>query len=79
MSSRATAPGRSSVTRPSMQARMVDSTPTGVGPPSMMRSIRPARSACTCSAVVGDTNPERFADGATTGFPNAARMAVATG
>ena len=58
---------------------MVDSTPTGVGPPSTIRSMRPRRSASTCCAVVGETWPERLADGATTGRPNAARMSRATG
>ena len=57
---------------------MVDSTPTGVAPPSTMRSMRPPRSASTWSAVVGDTWPERLADGATTGLPKAARISRAT-
>ena len=46
---------------------MVDSTPTATGPPSTIRSMRPSRSAFTCAAVVGETWPERLADGATTG------------
>jgi hypothetical protein len=58
---------------------MVDSNPTGAGPPSMIRSIRPRKSAMTCSAVVGETWPERLADGATMGLPNAVRMSRATG
>ena len=58
---------------------MVDSSPIGVGPPSTISSMRPRRSASTCCAVVGETWPERFADGATTGRPNAARMSRATG
>ena len=58
---------------PSRQATMVDSTPTAVGPPSRMRSMRPPRSAITCCAVVGETWPERLAEGATTGRPSAAR------
>ena len=33
----------------SRQATMVDSTPTGVGPPSTMRSMRPPRSSSTCA------------------------------
>ena len=41
--------------------------------------MRPRRSASTCCAVVGDTWPERFADGATSGRPTAARMSRATG
>ena len=36
--------------------------------------MRPRRSASTCAAVVGETWPERLADGATTGLPNARRM-----
>ncbi len=57
---------------------MVDSTPTSTGPPSTIRSIRPARSLCTCAAVVGETCPDRLAEGATTGPPNARRMSRAT-
>ena len=68
MASRGTPPGRSSIGSP-RQATMVDSTPTGVAPPSTMRSMRPRRSASTCCAVVGETWPERLADGATTGRP----------
>ena len=52
---------------------MVDSTPTGVGPPSTIRSIRPPRSTSTCCAEVGETCPERFAEGATTGPPKVAQ------
>ena len=58
---------------------MVNSTPTGVAPPSTIRSIRPRRSASTCCAVVGETWPERLAEGATTGRPKAVRMSRATG
>ncbi len=57
---------------------MVDSTPTATAPPSTIRSIRPARSLSTWAAVVGDTWPDRLADGATTGPPKARRMARAT-
>ena len=46
-SSRGKPPGRSSIGSP-RQATMVDSTPTGVGPPSTIRSMRPRRSASTC-------------------------------
>ena len=76
--SRGRPPGRSRVGSP-RQATMVDSTPTGVGPPSTIRSMRPRRSASTCAAVVGETWPERLADGATTGPPNAASKRCATG
>jgi len=58
---------------------MVDSTPTGAGPPSTMSSIRPPRSAATCSARVGETWPERLADGATTGWEHVARLAAWSG
>jgi L-threonylcarbamoyladenylate synthase len=51
---------------------IVDSTPTSHGPPSTIRSMRPRRSASTCTASVGDTWPERLAEGATIGLPNAA-------
>ena len=63
----------------SKQPTMVDSTPTATGPPSTIRSIRPARSLCTWAAVVGETWPERLAEGATTGPPKARRMSRATG
>ena len=42
----------------------VDSTPTGVGPPSRINSMRPSRSSRTCPARVGLGRPERFAEGA---------------
>ncbi|MGY4486077.1 hypothetical protein ACVWWR_005268 [Bradyrhizobium sp. LM3.2] len=58
---------------------MVDSTPTVTGPPSTIRSIRPARSLSTWAASVGETWPERLADGATTAPPKARRIACATG
>ena len=77
IASRGTPPGRSSIGSP-RQATMVDSTPTGVAPPSTMRSMRPLRSASTCAAVVGETWPERLADGATTGLPKPARIFCAT-
>ena len=41
--------------------------------------MRPARSLCTWAAVVGETWPDRLADGATTGPPNARRISRATG
>ena len=77
IASRGTPPGRSKAGAP-RQATIVDSTPTGVAPPSTMRSMRPRKSARTCAAVVGETWPERFADGATTGLPKAARIFCAT-
>ena len=61
------------------QETIVDSTPTLVGPPSTIRSMRPSRSARTCAAVVGETWPDRLAEGATTGSPNASSRSRATG
>ena len=58
--------------------RSWNSTPTAVAPPSIMRSTRPPRSASTCSAVVGETWPERLAEGATTGRPKPPRIFRAT-
>ena len=46
MTSAATPPGRSSRSVPPSTLTMVDSTPTGVGPPSTMSGIRSPRSAC---------------------------------
>ena len=57
----------------------VDSTPTSHAPASRMASMRPSRSARTCSAVVGLVCPKRLALGAATGTPAAAIRAMATG
>ena len=57
---------------------MVDSTPTGQGPASNSMSMRPRKSASTWAALVGDTWPERLAEGATTGPLNAVSKACAT-
>jgi len=69
MSARGVPPGRSS-SGVAKQPTMVDSTPTETGPPSMIRSMRPARSLATCAAAVGETWPDRFAEGATIGCPS---------
>ena len=53
---------------------MVNSTPTCVGPPSSTQSMRPSRSPITCPACVGETRPERLAEGAATGTPAAAQQ-----
>src|SRR6202040_3827192 len=66
---RGTPPGRNRAGL-SRQATIVDSTPTGVAPPSTIKSMRPLKSAWTCSALVGETWPERLAEGATTGPPH---------
>ena len=78
MSARGRPPGRSSIGWSKMPT-MVDSTPTATAPPSTIRSIRPSRSLCTWAAMVGDTWPDRLADGATTGRPKTRRMSRATG
>ena len=70
ISARGRPPGRSSVGRRDRR-RWSNSSRHWVGPPSRMRSMRPPRSASTCAAVVGETWPDRLADGATTGRPSA--------
>ena len=57
----------------------VDSTPTRHAPESITAAIRPSSPASTCAAVVGEIPPERLAEGAATGPPNAANNRVATG
>ena len=52
-----------------VKSRTVDSRPMAVGPLSMIRSIRPSRSASTCSARVGEIRFDRFALGAAIGWP----------
>ena len=47
----------------------VDSSPTSVGPPSTIMSMRPSRSASTWDARVGLGRENRFALGAATGRP----------
>src|SRR5690242_17987700 len=58
---------------------MVDSTPTWQGPPSSRKSTSSPSSARTWSAVVGLTEPKRFADAAATAPPKADSRASATG
>ena len=72
-------PGRRSRAPPLVSARIVDSTPTSHGPASTTAAIRPDSPATTCSALVGLTRPEGFAEGAATGPPNARRSSRATG
>ena len=62
-------PGRSSRGGSLVRSRTVDSRPTAVGPLSMIRSIRPSRSARTCSARVGESRFDRLALGAAIGWP----------
>src|SRR5579875_3901042 len=71
--------GRRSTGGVRVRSRIVDSTPTFVGPASSSRSIRPARSASTCSAVVGLVWVKRLALGAAIGTPAARMSARATG
>ena len=51
---------------------IVDSRPTGVGPPSTISGMREPRSASTAAAVVALTRPEELALGAASGRPSAA-------
>ena len=60
------------------RSSMVDSRPTGQGPPSRMTSIRPPRSSNTWPAIVGLGRPLRLALGAATGTPAASISAWAT-
>ena len=72
------AQGRRAAAAPARRGRRrwSNSTPIGVGPPSTISSMRPRRSASTCAAVVGETWPDRLADGATTGRPKAAQQVL---
>ena len=62
-------PGRSSRGTDMVRSSTVDSRPTTVGPLSMIRSMRPSRSASTWSARVGESRFARFALGAAIGWP----------
>ena len=64
-------PGRSKRGGVTVTSSTVDSRPPLLGPASRMASIRPAKPAQTCSAVVGDRASERFALGAAIGTPAA--------
>ncbi len=57
---------------------MVDSTPAVQGPPSST-GTRPSNPATTCAAVVGDSRPERLAEGAASGRPAARISSSASG
>ena len=72
MSAAGTPPGLSNRTRPFSTLTMVDSTPTGVEPPSTTSGMRPPRSAATASALVAETRPDELALGAASGRPVAA-------
>jgi len=58
---------------------MVDSMPTSAAPPSRTQSTVAPNSQRTCSAVVADTRPKRFAEGAATPAPKRASKARARG
>jgi hypothetical protein len=58
ISSAAMPPGRSTRTPPASTLTMVDSSPTGVAPPSTISSSRSPRSAATASAVVAVMRPD---------------------
>ena len=62
-----------------VRSRTVDSRPTAVGPLSRIRSIRPSRSARTCSARVGESRFDRLALGAASGWPARSIRPRATG
>ena len=72
MSSAAIPPGLSTRTPSASTFTMVDSSPTGVAPPSTIRSSRPPRSASTACALVAVMRPDVLALGAASGLPNAA-------
>ena len=72
-------PGRSTCGGEHVQSTIVDSIPIGHGPPSRMRSTASPRSARTWAAVVGETCPNRFADGAARPPPNLRKRSSAIG
>src|SRR5829696_5967245 len=77
--SRGRPPGRRSAGESPDRSTIVDSSPTLLGPPSMIRSTRSPSAARTCAAVVGETDPNRLADGAAIPPPNARRSSRASG
>ena len=72
-------PGRRMRKGERVRSRTVDSRPRVVGPLSRIRSIRPSRSARTCSARVGESRFERLALGAASGWPSRSIKPRATG
>jgi len=66
------APGRKIIGLWVVQSMMVDSTPTSQAPPSNIKSLlskKAPSSASTADAVVGETLPNLFAEGAATPAP----------
>src|SRR5262249_40699811 len=74
-----TAPARRITGRDPVQSTTVDSNPTSVGSAFSMQPIRPSRSVLTACHVVGLGFPDRFADGAATGNPQARKNWSAIG
>ena len=72
ISSVATPPGRRMRTPSGPALTMVDSSPTGVGPPSAINPILSPRSSLTAPAVVALMRPDELAEGAASGRPSAA-------
>ena len=72
-------PGRKSTAPSPDRSTMVDSIPTALGPPSSTTSASAPRSARTCAAVVAESSPKRFAEGAAMAPPNARSNSRAPG
>ena len=70
-------PGRNRRKRPPSTRTMVDSTPTGVCPPSTISGTRSPKPAATACAVVALTLPDGLALGAAIGRPKRAMMSAA--
>jgi len=65
---------------PSLILRTVDSMPKLHAPPSRIKTSESLwKSAYTCSALVGETCPNLFADGAAIGRPDSSSSYLATG
>ena len=79
IASAARPPGRSRAARPSARSTTVDSTPTRHGPPSSTSRTRDPSPRTTWLARVGETRPNRLADGAAIGTSAARMRARATG
>ena len=72
-------PGRNIVGLSPVMSTIVDSIPIPTAPPSMIISILPSISCCTCCAVVGDGRPDRLALGAAIYTPESFMSLMATG
>ena len=82
MSSRGMLPGRNKIAPPvSGQPMTVDSSPKLAAPPSRMQSMSSLspKPSTTCSACVGESRPEGFAEGAAIAPPKARSSFCATG